>query len=108
MVQWYLEFRDAWVRNIANWSLEQVVFLNESGVNSSSETCTHGWRLKSHIISYLVQFQNHANFSIFPTMTINCYIVCDVYFGGVNADTFNSFVEKPLVSTLQNIDPERY
>lgn len=40
-------------------------------------------------------------------MTMDGYIACEVYSGGVNADTFNAFVEHQLIPALCNIDPER-
>jgi len=91
------ELRDAWVRKVAEWSPEQVIFLDESGVNSGSGDRTHGWGPKGRIIPYPVRFQNRANFSILPAMTVDGYIACQVYSGGVNADTFNAFVEIKLI-----------
>jgi len=44
-----------------------------------------------------VRFQNRANFSILPAMTVDGYIACQVYSGAVNADTFNAFVEHELL-----------
>jgi hypothetical protein len=35
------------------------------------------------------------------------YIACEVYPGGVNADTFNAFVEHQLLPALRGVDPER-
>ena len=40
-------------------------------------------------------------------MTIDDYIACDIYSGGVNADTFNAFVENQLFPALRNVDPGR-
>jgi len=39
-------------------------------------------------------------------MTIDGYIACDVYSGGVNGDTFNAFVENQLFPALRNKDPD--
>jgi DDE superfamily endonuclease len=92
---------------MARWDANQVIFLDESGVNSGSGTRTHGWGPKGHIIPYPILFQNRANFSILPAMTIDGYIACDVYSGAVNADTFNSFVENQLIPALHEIDAMR-
>jgi len=40
-------------------------------------------------------------------MTLDGYIACDVYPGGVNAVTFNAFIETQLIPALHNIDPDR-
>ena len=84
-----------------------MVFIDESGVNSGSGTRTHGWGPKGRIIPYPVLFQNRGNFSILPAMTMDGYIACEVYSGGVNADTFNAFVEYQLIPALRDVDPER-
>jgi hypothetical protein len=36
------ELQDAWFRKLADWNAEQVVFLDESGVNARSGERTHG------------------------------------------------------------------
>jgi hypothetical protein len=92
---------------MAEWRPEQVVFVDESGVNSGSGTRTHGWGPKGRIIPYPVLFQNRGNFSILPAMTMNGYIVTEVYAGAVNADTFNAFVEHQLIPALRAEDPDR-
>ena len=91
------ELRDAWVRKIAQWSPEQVIFLDESGVNARSGERTRGWGPKGQIIPYPVHFRKCTNFSILPAMTVDGYIACQVYSGGVNADTFKVFVENQLL-----------
>lgn len=40
-------------------------------------------------------------------MTMDGYIACEVYSGGVNADTFNAFVEHQLIPVLYEVDPNR-
>jgi hypothetical protein len=99
--------RDAWVRKIANWRPEQVVFLDESGVNSTAGTRTHGWGPKGRIIPYPVHLQRGKNFSILPAITMDGYIACAVYAGSVNAETFNAFVEYQLLPRLRERDPHR-
>lgn len=74
-----------------------MIFLDESGVNARSGERTHGWGPKGQIIPYPVHFQKCTNFSILPAMTVDGYIACQVYAGGVNADTFNAFVENELL-----------
>jgi len=89
--------RDAWVRKIAEWSAEQVVFLDESGVNSRSGERIHGWGPKGQIIPYQVPFTKGSNFSVLPAITVDGYVACCVYPGAVNGDTFNEFVETQLL-----------
>ena len=101
------DLRDAWVRKVANWLPQQVVFLDESGVNSNFGTRTLGWGPKGQIIPYPVHFQNRANFSILPAITIDGYIACEVYSRGVNAETFNFFIENQLLPCLRACDPDQ-
>ena len=66
-----VKLRDAWVRKMAEWSAEQVVFLDESGVNAHSGERTHGWDPKGQIIPYQVPFTKRCNFNVFPLMDIS-------------------------------------
>jgi len=87
-------------KKIAQWSPEQVIFLDESGVNHArSKERIHGqWGPKGQIILCPVYFQKCTSFSILPAMTMDGYIACQVYSGSVNRDTFNTFVENELLS----------
>ena len=40
-------------------------------------------------------------------MTIDGYIACEVYPGGVNADTFSTFIENQLIPALLNINRDQ-
>jgi hypothetical protein len=58
---------------------------------------THGWGPKGKIIPYQVTIQKRENFSILPAMNVDGYIACTVYKGGVNAETFQAFIEYDLL-----------
>ena len=92
-----VKLRDAWVRKMAEWSAEQVVFLDESGVNAHSGERAPDGILKGQIIPYQVPFTKRCNFNIFPLMTVDGYIAYCVYPGTVNGDTFNEYVETQLL-----------
>jgi hypothetical protein len=82
------ELRDAWFRKLADWNADQVIFLDESGVNARSGDRTHGWSPKGQIIPKKIAFKRHGNFSVLPAMSVNGYLACCVYEGAVNADTY--------------------
>jgi DDE superfamily endonuclease len=71
---------------------EQLVFLDESGVNMMSGERTSGWSKKGTKIPVKRSYQRHDNFSILPAMNINGYLACIVYKGGVDSVSFEDFV----------------
>ena len=90
--------RAAWLQKLAHWRADQLVFLDESGINARSGERTRGWGRKGKIVRYQVSGAKTENFSVLPALIIDGYIVCNIYAGAVNAETFEAFVECHLLS----------
>jgi DDE superfamily endonuclease len=88
--------RDAWFLKIGAWRAEQLVFIDESGINARSGERTHGWSQKGRVIPYSVAFGRAENYSVLPALTVDGYIACNVYQGAVNGATFKKFIEDLL------------
>ena len=86
--------RTAWVTKLGEWRAEQLVFLDESGVNMRCGDRIHGWSKKGAKISCKISAQKGKNFSILPAMNIDGYLACCVYQGAVNGDIFEAFGER--------------
>lgn len=84
--------RTAWFMKLENWTADQLVFIDESGINGKLGEPTHGWAKKGSRIPYKVSAKKAENFSLLPALSVNGYIACNVYKGGVNADMYEEFI----------------
>ena len=94
--------RDAFVRRMSLYRADQLVFLDESGLNTHLAERTHGWGPKGKKIRHQVSGQRSPNISLLPAMTQDGYIACCIFKGSVNQDKFLSFLETDL---LQRCNP---
>jgi hypothetical protein len=90
--------RDAWIRKLGEWRADQLVFLDESGINPRAGDKTHGWGKKGEMIRYKVPGPRGENYSLLPALTVDGYIACNVYEGSVNGEMFQEFVEHKVLS----------
>lgn len=89
--------RDAWYRKIADWRADQVVFLDESGLNKKMGERSYGYGPKGRVIRSKVTAQKAENISLLPAMTIDGYIACNIYHGSVNRVLFEEFIENDVL-----------
>lgn len=91
------ELRALWFRKLSNWRAEQLVFLDESSFNSKLGRRFRGYAPKGEAIHVKVKSGRAENLSILPAFTIDGYIACNVYKGGVNKDDYIGFLEDNLL-----------
>jgi DDE superfamily endonuclease len=89
--------RDAYIQRIAKYRADQLVFLDESGINTNMGERTHGWGLKGKKIINKVNPGRSPNISLLPAMTINGYLACSILQGSVNREAFLEFIEAELI-----------
>lgn len=89
--------RDAWIRNIAKYRADQLVFLDESGINTNMGQRTHGWGEKGKKIVHKANLTRSPNISLLPAMAITGYFACATFQGSVDADTFLDFIENEVI-----------
>jgi hypothetical protein len=89
--------RCAWLKKLGKWTAEQLVFLDESGINAQSGERTRGWSKKGNVARLAIPFNKGENFTVLPAMTVNGYIACNVYRGSVNAEIFKLFIEHDVL-----------
>ena len=82
---------------MGKWNAEQLVFLDESGINAQSGERTRGWSEKGRIARLALPFGKGENFTVLPVMTLNGYIACNIYQGVVNAEKFKDFVQHDVL-----------
>jgi hypothetical protein len=77
---------------LANWRADQLIFLDESGINTKLSQPTYGYGKKGSRIPFKVASQKAENLSLLPALSIDGYIACNVYRGGVNAEMYEEFI----------------
>ena len=77
---------------LANWRADQLVFIDESGINTKLGQPTHGYAKKGTRIPYKVPHQKAENLSLLPALSVDGYIVCNVYHGGIKAEMYEEFI----------------
>ena len=90
------QLRDHWDSKLAQWRAHQLVFIDESAINSKLSQRTHGWGKKGDRIPHKVPARKAKNLSLLPALTVDGYIVCNLYEGAVNAERFLAFIEEVL------------
>lgn len=91
------QLRDHWDSKLSNWRAHQLVFIDESGLNSKLGERTFGWGPRGQRVRSKVSGQKHSNFSLLPALTVHGYIACNLYEGGVNAERFEDFIESDVL-----------
>jgi hypothetical protein len=82
---------------LGKWKAEQLVFLDESGINAQSGERFYGRSERGKIARLVVPFGRGENFTILPAMTVDGYIACNIYRGGVTSERFREFVETDVL-----------
>jgi len=91
------EKRIEWLSKLYNWRADQLVFLDESAVTPNCSNRNHGRAPKGQRIRHKVNAGRAQSYSILPAFTLDGYIACSVYQGGVNGPTFNAWVRDRLL-----------
>jgi len=89
--------RDNWFHLIGNWHAIQLVFIDESGINSELGERKYGYSKKGQVIRHKVTGQRSRKFSLLPALTIDGYIVCNLYKGAVDAERFEAFIRDDVL-----------
>jgi DDE superfamily endonuclease len=96
-----------WIRKLSQFKAEQLVFLDESGFNWKMGRCKYGRAPKGEIVHGKVKTGKADNLSLLSAMTIDGYIACNVYKGGVLKEEFIKFLEDDLLPRCRaSADPE--
>ena len=91
------QLRDHWDSKLANWQAHQLVFIDESGLNSKLGERDYGWGRRGERVRVKVSGQKSSNFSLLPAFTVDGYIACNVYDGAVNGERFEDFIENDVL-----------
>jgi DDE superfamily endonuclease len=82
---------------MSQYRADQLVFLDESGINTHMGERTHGWGPKGKRIQHKVSGQKAPNVSLLPALTVDGYIACTIFKGSVNKERFMHFLKTDLL-----------
>ena len=82
---------------LAHWTAPQLVFIDESGINTKLGERTHGYSTKGKVIRAKVSPGRAENFSLLPALSIDGYFACKLYRGSINAERFTEFIEQEVL-----------
>ena len=77
-----------------SFEAQQLVFIDESGINAKLGQRTHGYSKKGKVIPYKVIPGRAENFSLLPAMSCDGYIACNLYRGAVTGERFETFIKE--------------
>ena len=80
-----------------NWRAHQIIFIDESGLNSKLGERDYSWAPRGQRACAKVAGKRSSNFSLLPTYTVDGYIACNVYDGAINAERFEEFIENDVL-----------
>jgi DDE superfamily endonuclease len=82
---------------MTSWTAEQLVFIDESGINAKTGERTKGYGKKGKVVRKKVLACHAMNYSVLPAMTVDGYLSCNVYEGAVNGPTFKEFIRTEVL-----------
>ncbi|GAO49237.1 hypothetical protein G7K_3391-t1 [Saitoella complicata NRRL Y-17804] len=82
---------------MSHYSAEQLMYLDESGVNEPNARRTHGFAPKGRKARVSRVLKRTPGWSILPGLTVDGFVALHIYQGAYNADLFYDFVEKEVL-----------
>jgi len=89
--------REHWIVKVSQWRADQLIFLDESGMNSKLGRRKKGWGPKGKRVISKVPTQKAENLSFLPAITVDGYMTCIVFCGAINAEIFEEFIEHDVL-----------
>lgn len=91
------ELRDHWFRKLGDWHAFQLVFIDESGINSKLGERSYGYSKRGQVIRHKVTAKRSHNLSLLPALSLDGYFACNLYKGAVDAERFENFIRDKVL-----------
>ena len=88
--------QSAYLGRMTQYSVDQIVCLDESAANERTKDRKYGWSPKGKPCRVRTPGRRSKRWSILPALGINGFLHFEVYHGSYNTDRFNDFVERLL------------
>ena len=91
------ELRAAWIRKLASWTADQLLFIDESACDERSAHRKYGWAPIGITPHKYVPFKRSERWSILPIYTIDGFITWDLKQGSYTAESFEEFIKNKVL-----------
>ena len=91
------ELRAAWLRNVADWTADQLIFVDESAANERTGDRKYGWAPVGVTPHESRSFNRSERWSLLPAYAVIGFITWDIKHSSYTIDTFEEFVENKLL-----------
>jgi hypothetical protein len=82
---------------LSQWRADQLLFIDESGMNSKLGRRKKGRGPKGKRVISKVPTQKAENLSFLPAITVDGYMTCIVFRGAINAKIFEEFIKHDVI-----------
>jgi len=82
---------------IADWTAEQLIFIDESAANERTGDCKYGWAPLGVTLHQHRVFQRSERWSVLPAYTVDGCITWDIKHGSYTIESFNEFIENKVL-----------
>src|SRR5215469_15349836 len=86
---------------MGQYTVEQIIFVDESSVNESSGHRHWGWSKIGEQVTVISTLQGPPRWTILPALSVDGYVCSRVVPEGFNAAQFLEFVEQDLLPIMQ-------
>lgn len=87
---------------LAQWRLEQLIFLNESAAHERTADRRYGWSPRGFPCRIRNPCKRSKRWSILPALSVDGYIAVDIFQGSYTAARFNEFVRLQVLPACQS------
>ena len=91
------ELRADWIRRLASYDANQLIFVDESAANERTADRKYGWAPIGVTPSEFRPFQRSERWSILPAYTVDGFITWEIVHGSFTAQMFQDWVENELL-----------
>ena len=85
------------MQRLADWSYEQLIYIDESAANERSLDRKYGWSAKGTPARLISSAKRSAKWSILPVYTYDGFIAWDIIHGSYNTQLFVNFVREKVI-----------
>ena len=90
--------RDKWMERLAKWTLEQLIYLDESTCNKQTGDRRYGWAVKGKPACKVGSYKRSEWWSILFAYTCEGFLSWDIIKGSYDAELFALFLEAHVIS----------
>lgn len=91
------ELRAAWLRKLADWTADQLIFIDESAANERTADRKYGWAPVGTTPYTTRSFKRSERWSILSAYTMDGFMTWDIRHESYTAESFKEFIENKIL-----------